>query len=129
VGITHVINSESSVPNKYPEFIQYMNIDIQDDGRHDISVFWNQTNDFIDEARRSGSQNKVMVHCWGGGSRSVTIILAYLITHEGLTAEEALTLVRETRKRAKPNPGFWKRLLELEDQVNKTRSAKRSLLG
>jgi protein-tyrosine phosphatase len=128
VGITHVINSSPSVPNKYPEFIQYLKIPIGDDRRNDISVFWNQTNDFIDEARRSGSQNKVMVHCWGGGSRSVTIILGYLITHEGLTAEEARTLVRETRNRAKPNPGFWKLLLELEHQVNKTSSAKRSLL-
>ena len=49
-----------------------------------------------------------------GISRSVTMLIAYLMTYEDLFYHEALRHVRETRPIANPNSGFEKHLLRLE---------------
>ena len=90
-----------------------MNVRIPDKPDQDISKYWSQTNAFIDQARNSNG--KVVVHCWQGCSRSVTIILAYILTHDqSMSAASGLKLIRRTRPCADPNEGFWDLLLKFE---------------
>ncbi|XP_026874837.1 dual specificity protein phosphatase 22-B isoform X2 [Electrophorus electricus] len=49
-----------------------------------------------------------------GVSRSVTLVVAYIMTVTGVGWEEALQAVRVVRPCAGPNPGFQKQLQEFE---------------
>ena len=118
-GITHIINASPSVPNKYPELFEYLQIKVHDesDAKNDISVYWAQTNAYIEDARRNGGT--VMVNCWQGRSRSVSTILAYLVVFGKMQVDDALKLVRETRKEADPNVSYMNKLYDLEKQQQK----------
>jgi hypothetical protein len=50
---------------------------------------------------------RVLVHCVAGMNRSSTICCAVLILLEGLSAEEALTRVREHHPWARPDSSHW----------------------
>ena len=43
--------------------------------------------------------------------------MAYLMKYEKMTLLDAHTLVREKRSIIRPNPGFWKQLVEYEDSL------------
>jgi atypical dual specificity phosphatase len=51
--------------------------------------------DFIDRQITAG--NKVYVHCKAGRARSATIVLCWLIKNQGITADQAQSLLREKR--------------------------------
>ncbi|KAG5500340.1 hypothetical protein JKF63_03432 [Porcisia hertigi] len=68
---------------------------------------------FIDEAR--SHRKGVLIHCFAGLSRSVTIAVAYLMHLKGITRDEALALVRLARPAARPNEGFLRELSVYED--------------
>ena len=53
---------------------------------------------------------RVLVHCSAGFNRSVTVCCAVLIQLENLSAEEALTRVREHHPWARPDSHHWLRL-------------------
>ncbi|RMX84158.1 hypothetical protein D0869_04773 [Hortaea werneckii] len=45
-----------------------------------------------------------------GKSRSATVVCAYLMRRYGITADQALSQIREARSLCEPNEGFWKQL-------------------
>lgn len=57
--------------------------------------------DYVDQRREP-----TLVHCTQGASRSVALILAYLIKYHAMTLEQALALVQSRRHCAQPNSGF-----------------------
>ena len=56
---------------------------------------------FIDKHVEAGY--KILVHCHMGASRSVSMVMAYLIAYEGMTLGEAFGIVREGRPIAYPH--------------------------
>lgn len=89
--------------------------DLEDSPKSDITPYIKKTNRFIDKARsRNG---KVLVHCWQGRSRSVSVILAYLMRTDRIRYKEALQLVRETRPEAGPITHFVQELKEYERKI------------
>ncbi|KAM7400542.1 hypothetical protein PAMA_004971 [Pampus argenteus] len=67
---------------------------------------------FIHESRLKGEG--CLVHCLAGVSRSVTLVVAYIMTATGLGWQEALAAVRVARPCAGPNLGFQRQLQEFE---------------
>jgi hypothetical protein len=59
-----------------------------------------QIDDWIESGRT------VLIHCTAGVSRSVTAVVWYLIRYRGYTWSDALSLVRQYRPQANPNPRF-----------------------
>lgn len=57
------------------------------------------------------------MHCWMGTSRSVSIIIAYLMKVDQIPYKEATNLVRETREQANPIPHFVEELEKYEKVV------------
>ncbi|MGH2441611.1 MAG: dual specificity protein phosphatase family protein [Chloroflexota bacterium] len=49
---------------------------------------------------------KVLVHCTAGISRSATVVIWYLVRHEGYTWEDGLAFLRSFRSRINPNARF-----------------------
>lgn len=58
----------------------------------------------IDAAVKSGQ--KVLLHCSAGKSRSVSVMIAYLMIIKQMTFDGALALVQERRPIACPNEAF-----------------------
>lgn len=52
----------------------------------------------------------MLIHCSAGVSRSVTIIIAYLIGNRDMTFDEAFEVVKNKRTEANPNIGFIEQL-------------------
>lgn len=59
----------------------------------------------------------MLVHCYMGRSRSVTLVVAYLMARKALPLRDALALVRRVRPQARPNAGFYQELVAYEDQL------------
>jgi protein-tyrosine phosphatase len=76
----------------------------------DISIHIAKCNDFIDAAR--AESGKVLVHCFQGKSRSVSICCAYLMFKMKLTFQNALTMIQSTRVQAMPNSTYRNQIIK-----------------
>ena len=63
------------------------------------------------------ASSAVLVHCAQGRSRSVTVVVAYLMRDRGMRCTEALALVRLKRPVASPNASFWAQLVAYDEQL------------
>ncbi|XP_054654911.1 dual specificity phosphatase 29-like [Dunckerocampus dactyliophorus] len=120
LGITHVLNAAEGKWNNvltgadyYTDLdIQYFGVEADDKPTFDISQFFCKATHFISEALHQ-PQNKVLVHCVMGRSRSATLVLAYLMMEHSLTVVDAIEHVRQ-RRCILPNHGFLKQLRALD---------------
>lgn len=77
------------------------------------SLIWlRQQVEFIDAQRRAGLP--VFVHCSRGISRSALVVVAYLMSRNGWSRDEALAHVKSKRPAVRPNPAFMELLLDWE---------------
>eukprot|EP01128_Nolandella_sp_AFSM9_P007145 TRINITY_DN3831_c0_g1_i1.p1 TRINITY_DN3831_c0_g1~~TRINITY_DN3831_c0_g1_i1.p1 ORF type:complete len:243 (+),score=34.14 TRINITY_DN3831_c0_g1_i1:42-731(+) len=61
----------------------------------------------------------VVVHCAQGRSRSTTLVCAYLIVAQNLSAEEAVQFCKKERPGAQPNENFMKQLVSFSQSPEK----------
>lgn len=110
------------------EGIDFMHISIDDNPDENISSFFDQSYDFID--KHITKRENVLVHCMAGISRSVTIVLNYIIRKLSyysinISPKEAvlnaLYLVRQGRPIANPNNGFLEQLFSKAEEYYKNR--------
>ncbi|XAR57196.1 Phosphoprotein phosphatase [Bertholletia excelsa] len=120
LNITHILTVACSLSRAHPDDFVYKIIDVPDREDVNISRYFDECLDFIDEAKRMGGA--VLVHCFVGRSRSVTIVVAYLMKKHGMSLSEALQLVRSKRHIAAPNSGFMSQLQEFEKSLRGTRT-------
>ena len=73
-----------------------------------------EAEDKLPTASGQEQENRVLVHCLAGMSRSVTIVIAYLLATTPMTTEEATEFVRSKRSIIRPNYGFIKQLEQYE---------------
>lgn len=67
----------------------------------------------------------VLVHCHMGISRSVSVVVLYLMVYHGLSADDALAYIRTGRPVANPNPGFMHHLRATGRRLRAMRAASR----
>ncbi|XP_072980673.1 dual specificity protein phosphatase PHS1-like [Typha angustifolia] len=120
LSITHILclcsNEIGQSDSQYPDLFHYKNFSISDDDDADISDLFEEASDFIDYVEQSGG--KVLVHCFEGKSRSATVVLAYLMLRKGYTLSEAWNMLKKVHRRAQPNDGFAKVLLDLDKRLH-----------
>lgn len=66
--------------------------------------------DFLEQVRLTNG--RVLVHCNAGVSRSASIVIAYLMSHQDMDFETAYKHVKNQRECIQPNAGFLKQLKE-----------------
>lgn len=110
-GITHVLTLNKKRSHTKNELKKMKSIGIDNkyicisDVRHaNIAQHFDTCVNFIK------SSDKVLVHCTAGVSRSVTIVIVYLMREKNMDADEALQFIRTKRRRANPNSGFISQL-------------------
>ena len=60
---------------------------------------------------------RVLVHCQAGQSRSAAIVLAYLMKYQDMSYEQAFERLRSVRPQVEPNVGFVRQLKVFEQRV------------
>ncbi|XP_069469618.1 dual specificity protein phosphatase 22 isoform X2 [Ambystoma mexicanum] len=102
------------------EGLKYLCIPASDSPSQNLIRHFKESTTFIHECRLRGEG--CLVHCLAGVSRSVTLVVAYVMTITDLGWEDALSAVRAARSCANPNTGFQKQLQDFEkDNVDQFR--------
>jgi dual specificity phosphatase 12 len=120
-NITNILNHNIAIVvnisnSRYDEAenVDYFHFDVDDDPSEDIGQYFN---DFIDLVHKDQSK-LILVHCANSVSRSVTLVLAYLI-HSGRSLLEAVEFLKTRRTQyTLPNRGFIKQLSSFESSIH-----------
>jgi len=118
-SFTHVLNVAGddcdTGPYFYANEFKYKEICAEDSMQYDIRADFAKCFAFIDLAKTC--QGKVLVHCLAGKSRSVTIVLAYIMKDQHVSAAQALRIFLKNRPCAAPNPNFLRQLLLYQEEI------------
>ncbi|PIM99527.1 Dual specificity phosphatase [Handroanthus impetiginosus] len=120
LGITHILclcsNEIGQEDSQFPELFEYKNFSICDNEDANISDIFQEAHDFINHVEEIGG--KVLVHCFEGKSRSATLVLAYLMLRKNFTLLQAWNALKRAHRRAQPNDGFARILLDLDQKLH-----------
>eukprot|EP00268_Persea_americana_P043781 TRINITY_DN4408_c0_g1_i12.p1 TRINITY_DN4408_c0_g1~~TRINITY_DN4408_c0_g1_i12.p1 ORF type:complete len:853 (+),score=178.97 TRINITY_DN4408_c0_g1_i12:546-3104(+) len=120
LAITHILclcsNEIGQSDSQFPDLFEYKNFSVLDNDDEKISDLFEEASDFIEHVEHSG--RKVLVHCFEGKSRSATVVLAYLMLRKNFTLLEAWNTLKRVHRRAQPNDGFAKILLDLDRKLH-----------
>lgn len=90
-------------------------INISDTFETLVDKFFDETHNFIEEARKN--RCNVLIHCKAGISRSPTIAIAYLMKWKRLHLHDAYSFVKRCRPQISPNLNFMGQLVSYERQL------------
>ncbi|KAI0994814.1 hypothetical protein K3495_g13368 [Podosphaera aphanis] len=116
VGITHIVSVLKYDFKNFKNEGKYEHLRIEVNDMEDVNLLeeFENSGAWIEAALKDGKDGRpgsVFVHCAMGISRSVTIVLAYLLRkNPELSVADALALVRQSRPKAHPNDGFMSQL-------------------
>lgn len=110
-GITHIlcVAKECALP-VLANYFAYAHYPLLDLGGNPPELYHGAVDWALNALRRDGT--KILIHCCLGSSRSVTIAAAVL-AKQGMTFEDAMTLLYQKRSLFKPHP-------DLVDDVRNT---------
>lgn len=113
--ITHIVNCPKGVPSFFPDKYSYINLVLDDVPEQSLYGVLEPAFEFIKRAIANGGT--VLVACHAGISRSVSVVLYFLMKVRLIHYEAALEVVRAKRSIANPNPGFAQQLISVSPQV------------
>lgn len=130
--ITHVLNVHHSCrfpPASAP--YKFCHVPVDDYGLSELSSascdVLKRCFKFIEQARVGNG--RVFVHCRKGINRSPTIVLAWLVYHEGWTLKKAYEHVKQVRPMMSPHERYFEQLQELDKEKHGTISVTREDVG
>jgi hypothetical protein len=98
-----VVNATRTESCSAPEQFKYLRVGVDDAKGVSLEKWFAPVTAHIDAARQSGTA--CLVHCTHGQSRSVSLVLAYLMLRHNQSLLEAFQTVKQKRCVAAPNPG------------------------
>jgi len=131
LGITHLLNCAHPGPEVIMSVnvdeaalaeagIKYLGLNLDDNEDQEIGSQFQKTGEWINEAITQDDNNKVLINCWAGISRSSTIATAYLMRHRDLSLLQALKYIKSVRN-VQPNTGFMLTLLNYEFSIQESK--------
>ena len=106
LGIKKVLSviDNDDFPNYKSEGIIHKKVDVSDFEHQNIIQYFGECLNFIK------GEEKVLVHCMAGASRSATIVIAYVMWINKMKYEDVLNFVMLKRPIVYPNNGFREQL-------------------
>lgn len=121
-GVTHILNltDTPSLPDAQRAFIT-LQVQMRDTLSENLLAHLYKALDFVDQVRRQGG--RILVHCFAGISRSVSVSIAYLMWAFDLSLDTAMQVVKTHRECASPNLNFVGQLMMFERTLARSSSA------
>lgn len=113
--IKYVLNCASECQSIQDKDFKFKHLKIIDKPNYQIIEHFNSAILFLEEAHVSNS--KVLVYCKMGMSRSVTIVMSYLIKTYHYTSQQAYRYIKARREKIQPNIGFMEQLYLFDSQL------------
>jgi hypothetical protein len=116
IGAVLAVGAVETLPylRKLRPHIVVEGYEIHDRCLHSAQTILASAVQFIRDQRAAG--RRVLVHCHMGMSRSVTIVVAFLISEFKLALQEAFLMVEAMRREVRINARFWNNLRAWEFQ-------------
>lgn len=125
-GITAILSlTEEPLPADWTVGVENRHISLMDHAPIDVSKM-HEGADYIAAATSNGKV--VLVHCLAGKGRTGTVLAAYMISHEGRTARQALEELRSKRPGSVEHPQEPK-VIEFESEALKEKSSRARTQG
>lgn len=120
-GVTHILNLTNNpvLPEAQREF-NTLHLEMRDTLSENLLSHLQQALEFIQAARTA--RGRILVHCFAGISRSVSVSVAYFMWADHLSLEASMRLVREHRECASPNLNFIGQLMMFEQTLSRAPS-------
>lgn len=133
--ITHIINCASHLISACGDYLDakksaseddddilnddfvVLRLPMSDGGDESIFSWIFKATSFIKDAINENNNNKILIHCIQGSSRSASIVIGYLILTRKYDYDKAYKIVREKRRIASPHPKFMAQLIQLSEIV------------
>lgn len=115
--ITHIINATNTIPNYFPNDFNYLKLGLDDTPQQSLYEILEPSYKFIYKALDNGGT--VLIHCHMGISRSVSIVIYFLMKLKQMTYLQALMYIRQHRSIANPNIGFARQLVSVSPEAEK----------
>jgi protein-tyrosine phosphatase len=109
-NIKNILSIVNGCAKNYPADFNYELIHVNDDDWVNISAHFDRAVEFIKNSL--DKKEKILVHCSRGMSRSVSLVIAYMMDVHKMSYEESLSIIKSKRSCANPNPGFETQLRE-----------------
>ena len=120
LDIRHIVSiCDYSLEKHITDKCNVLWINLPDEMGANVKQYFEQTNQFLLECKNKNE--KVLVHCQMGISRSSSIILAYLMKYHHDTLYKAYNYLLERRRIAAPNLSFVLQLIRYENELRATR--------
>jgi predicted protein tyrosine phosphatase len=114
-GITLFVNSAQELPKQEFPGVESIKLMLDDVPYATIYVHFDRIADKIHEHISRGG--RALVHCMLGVSRSTSLCLAYMMKYKNMSLKSAFDFVSSRRPCVRPNPGFWRQLVEYEKRL------------
>jgi protein-tyrosine phosphatase len=111
-GIGYILNLTPCCPNCFPQNFVYKRVLLRDHAGEDISKCLFGCLAFIESAAQHNQ--RVLVHCTKGISRSSTVVVAYLMLKRNWGMQKALLFTKQCRPIVNPNCAFFFQLSDWE---------------
>ncbi|KAL4065958.1 protein-tyrosine phosphatase-like protein [Scleroderma yunnanense] len=122
LGITHVVSAiEADVSQHFDKGVVVMHVPIKDTSDTNIAIWFDRVVEFIGKVLDTDKNNKVLVHCAQGISRSAILVCAYLVATTHMGALEAIAYVQAKRAIVAPNLGFRHQLVSWAHRVEQAK--------
>ena len=116
LGIKKVLSLLNGYFPQYKESdnIIHKTLNVNDFDEENIIKYFGECLNFIK------GEEKILVHCAAGASRSATVVIAYIMWNKKMSFKEALEFVQNKRNIVCPNPGFKDQLELFEKELIKS---------
>ena len=97
-----IINATTEISNYYPDDFTYYRYSLYDNNKHSINQYLDESFNVI-KHHQDNTPGNILIHCFMGASRSVSIVIHYLmktmVNKDGsnYTFEEALQYIKNKR--------------------------------
>ncbi|CAF4781873.1 unnamed protein product, partial [Rotaria sp. Silwood2] len=120
LGIRHIIDvCDCQLDKEILDNFHVLWINLYDELRADIKKHFDESNDFLHNCKQKNE--KVLVHCQMGISRSSSVVLAYLMKYHHDSLLKAYDYLLERRRIAAPNISFFLQLIRYEKELRLTK--------
>ena len=115
--IGYIINISEDIPNFFEDKFKYLQITKRDNGKEELDKKnFEESYNYILKSQESNKN--IFIHCFVGRSRSVSLIIYYLMKKYNYTIKESLDYIKEKRSVIDPAIKFINNLKKYEKKTN-----------